>query len=277
MRLRLLAVVLGLLAAGCAARGESALPEPGPLPLPGAADQPAAPDPASFPVTADPRPIVLIGPPLTQVRNAGSEQEKIAAGSGRFTFGGVEPPAPGPVSVELPDGTATFPVIGVRDALTAMSANGRGGEPLEFASVELGTAEFHTDRGRRELPAWLFGTALGSAWAWPAITPDAFWRLGEVRHALDQAAFADGVQLEVQLPAPAPPCPGDEPTVIEPVVEEGATAVRIGVRTVGGGGAGDCVRDAMYRSQTYTVTLREPLGARLLVDDNGGVFAVSTR
>ncbi|MFE2755278.1 hypothetical protein ACFXGA_25075 [Actinosynnema sp. NPDC059335] len=277
MGLRFLALALALLAAGCAARGESALPDlPEQRAMPGAPGRTAGPDPASFPVTASPRPIVLIGSPPALVRTAGSEQEKVAAGSGRFTFGGVEPPTPGPVSVRLPDGPATFPVIGVREALTAMSADGRDGDPLEFVAVELGTAEFPTDRGRRELPAWRFSTALGSVWAWPAITPDAFWRLGEVGFALDQGAVADGRQLEVQLPAPAPPCPGEEPTVLEPVVEEGATAVKVGVRTVSGGG-GSCVRDAMYRSQTYTVTLAEPLGARLLVDDNGGVFAVATR
>jgi hypothetical protein len=275
MRLRLLA--LGLLLAGCAGTPSAVHPvAPGALTAPGA---PTAPAPVDFPVSAVPRPIVLIGSPWEPLETVGSEAEKVAVGNGRFTFTGGEPATPGLMSVELPDGPATLPLIGVRaavDAVNAMAEDGPQGSPLELVSAELGTAAFRTDRGELELPAWRFRSSFGSVWAWPALTPEAFWRLGEVGFATHHAATFDGVELVVQLPDPGPPCPGEEPSASEAVVTEGAAFVTVGLRTTGGG-TGTCARDAMYRSKPYTVKLKEPLGARLLVDENNGVIPVAVQ
>lgn len=267
MRLRLLA--LGLLLVGCAGTPSAVLPvDPG-----------TSTAPVDFPVTAVPRPIVLIGPPWVQLEGVGSEEEKVAAGNGRFTFTGGEPAVPGLVPVELVDGPATLPLIGVReavDAVNALSEDGPQGPPLELVSAELGTAEFRTDRGGLELPAWRFRSSFGSVWAWPALAPEAFWELGRVGFSTHHAATFDGVELVVQLPDPGPPCPGEEPAVSEPVVTEGAAFVMVGLRTTGGGG-GNCARDASYRSKPYTVKLKEPLGARLLVDEHNGVIPVAVQ
>ncbi|WP_367135930.1 hypothetical protein [Saccharothrix sp. HUAS TT1] len=279
MRLPLSAVVLGVLLAGCAqpiGPGAQVPPVWTTTATPGEPVRPATPDPEGFPVAAVPRPIVLIGPPLELVDPVGSEQEKVAAESGTYSFTGAEPPTPGPTSVPLPGGAATLPLIGVRDALAAMSAGGRGGEPLELVDVELGTARFPTDRGGLELPAWRFRSGFGSVWAWPAVAPTAFWHLGGIPHALHRAVTSDGVELEVELPAPPLPCPGQEPITTEVVVVEGATSVKVGVRQPGPDGVG-CARDAMYRSEKRTVTLKEPLGARLLVDEQNGVVPVEVR
>ena len=278
MRLPLLVLAVGVLLAGCARPASPGDPAP-PLwntTATGTHGMPAAPDPVDFPVAAVPRPIVLIGSPLVPVDLVGSEDEKVTAGSGRYSFTGVEPPTPGPTPVALPDGTATLPLIGVRDAVTAMSAGAREGEPLELVSAELGEADFQTDRGGLRLPAWRFRSGFGSVWAWPAVAPEAFWHLGEVRHAPHRATTSDGVRLEVELPAPPTPCPGEEPTAVEPVVTENAASVKVGVRMTGGDG-GDGARNAMYRTQLYTVELKEPLGARLLVDDDNGVLPVGVR
>ncbi|MFJ6672136.1 hypothetical protein ACIQMJ_13595 [Actinosynnema sp. NPDC091369] len=271
MRLRLSAAVLGVLgvlATGCAGTDRAAAPlTTSDLPTSTAAPTgPAAPGSlgADFPVTADPRPIVLFEPKLVTAEWVGSGQEKLAQGHG-YRFTGVEPPTPGPVPVVLPDGPATFPLIGVRDALTAMSVGAREGEPAELVDVELGTAKFTTDRGPLELPAWLFRSSFGSRFAWPALTPEAFWKRGEPVVGTHHARTADGVELEVELGAPDTPCQGDEPSTKEPVVTETETAVVIGVRTVGT--VGDCARNAMYRFQYYPVRLAEPLGARLLVHE----------
>ncbi|ONI83428.1 hypothetical protein ALI22I_33490 [Saccharothrix sp. ALI-22-I] len=268
MRLRLLA--LGVLLAGCGSTGA-------PVPPAWAPSTPTTPAAVDFPVAAVPRPIVLMGPPLVNVVGYGSDAEKVAASSGRFSFTGAEPATPGPTSVFLPDGRATFPLIGARDAVAAMSADRGEGMTLELVSAELSTVVFQTDRGALELPAWKFRTPSGSVLAWPAITPDAFWKFGEVRYALHHATTTgDGVQLEVELPAPTPPCPGEAETVTETVVVEAATSVTVGLRTVSEGD-GNCARDAMYRTRTHTVRLKEPLGARVLLDENNGVIPVTTR
>ncbi|MCE6997889.1 hypothetical protein LZG04_24265 [Saccharothrix sp. S26] len=276
MRLRLSALAVGaLLLVGCASKTPPTLPVDHGTSTQTATSTVPPPPPADFPVTAVPRPIVLFAPKLVTVRWAGSEQDKLSGGNG-YRFTGVEPPTPGPAPVVLPDGPATFPLIGVRDALAAMSEGARGGEPTEIVGVELGAAAFTTDRGPLELPAWLFRSSFGSLFAWPAVTPDAFWKRGEVIAGSHHAKTSDGVRLEVELGAPETPCEGDEPSTKEAVVTETGTAVVVGVRTIGT--VGDCARNAIYRPQYYPVTLAEPLGARLLVfaDDNSVIPVTSS-
>ena len=273
MRLRPLIVVLGLLAAGCAGADRAAAP----LQIESDLPTSAAPVPAGvdFPVHAVPRPIVLLPPKLVTAEWSGSGQEKLAMGSG-YRFTGVEPPAPGPTEVVLPDGPATFPLISVRDAMTGMSADAREGEPMELVGAELGTAVFNTDRGELELPAWRFRSVFGSVYAWPAVTPDAFWKQGEAIPGSQHARTSDGVRLEVELGAPFPPCRGDEPSVREAVVTETETSVVIGVRD--SGPVGDCAHAAIYRYQYYPVTLSEPLGSRVLVyEKDNGIIPVTSR
>jgi hypothetical protein len=273
MRLRLLVVILGVLAAGCARVDHAAAP------LLLESDPPTStasvPAGVDFPVDAVPRPIVLFTPKLVTVEWMGLEEEKLTHGHG-YRFTGVEPPTPGPAEVVLIDGPATFPLVGVRDALAGMSAGTREGEPLELVSAELGRAAFRTDRGDLELPAWLFRSAFGSVYAWPALTPDAFWKQGEAIPGAQDAKTSDGVHLEVELGTPYPPCPGDEPVVREPVVTETETSVVIGIRDTGP--VGNCAHRLIYLFQYYPVTLSKPLGARLLVfEKDNGIIPVTPR
>jgi hypothetical protein len=278
MRLRLLAPAVGaLLLVSCASESPTLPIDPG---HPGTSTDTAtatsaapAPAPADFPVDAVPRPIVLVGPVPVTDEWQGQEKEKLAQGQG-YRFTGAEPPTPAPATVRLPDGPATLPLIGVRDALTGMGAGAREGEPLELVAVELGTATFGTDRGGLELPAWRFRSAFGSVYAWPAVTPEAFWQWGAVKASFQRATTTDGVRLEVELGAPDPPCEGHRPETKEVVVTEGETSVKIGVRVVGGP-PGECAQAAIYRAQYYPVTLSEPLGARLLVLEDDSVIPVT--
>ncbi|ROP40471.1 hypothetical protein [Saccharothrix texasensis] len=269
MRLRPSVVVLGsiLAVAGCAGVDRAATPT-----LPIGSDLPAsvAPVAVDFPATAAPRPIVLFQPKLVTVEWQGLEEEKAATG---YRFTGVEPPTPGPTSVVLPDGPATLPLISVRDAVAALPGGGRDGE-VELVSAELGTAAFTTDRGRLELPAWRFRSSFGSVYAWPAVTPEAFWKRGEEIIGSHHARTTDGVRLEVELGAPPTPCRGDAPAVKEPVVTETETSVVIGVRTTGP--VGECARTAIYVPRYYPVTLAKPLGSRVLVfEEDGGIIPVT--
>jgi hypothetical protein len=150
--------------------------------------------------------------------------------------------------------------------------------------VELGAAEFGTDRGPVELPAWLFHAPDSfQPLAWPALKPDAFWRLGDLPHAGDVGdgrLAADGVTLTVTMPAPHPEaCPGDPIYEHDAVFVEGDTAVVIGVsrRTTGtapGVRDGQCGYDMMLRTKEYTVKLAAPLGNRVLITSAGGSVPV---
>lgn len=282
----LLAVPM-LVLAGCA---------PVPDPAPGAAApliaeaSPAADEAArlarfaDFPVDRKPRPILLPGGRVLEY-GYHSGDAKIAMAQGRLKLQAELPDGPATVSAALPDGTFELPAISSRQAYDLLAAVGDPASapdaspaPLLITKVELGTAEFRTDRGPQVLPAWLF-TAPDSfqplAVAAPADT--AFWPVEFTDGVMDSAGLAaDGVTLTLRLPAPGPPCPG-QPTqeyAAEAVETAQAAVVRLRVSDTSPaatpGGAETCVRDAMLRTALYTVRLAQPLGNRVLLRPSGG-------
>ncbi|MEU7530341.1 hypothetical protein AB0A74_31755 [Saccharothrix sp. NPDC042600] len=266
---RLLVLAVTAVLAGCGATHDAASPAP----------LVTGPAPVDFPVTAKPRPIVLLGSRVEVVDGYRSGEEKLGASEGGFEFVGTPPATPEPATVALPDGPAQLSFVPAADVLQAVGApprgKGRQNAPVRLVSAEFGTAEFTTDRGRWPLPAWRFTTEAGSVVATPALSPDLFWRLGEVQPAVTANAGGDGTDLTVSMPAPPEPCPGDEPARNEPVVTESETSVAVTVRTIGK--VGDCPRTLALKLEPYPVKLAKPLGNRLLVDAQGGVVAVTTR
>ncbi|GAA1410171.1 hypothetical protein ACFQZ4_35380 [Catellatospora coxensis] len=277
-----LLAVPALVLAGCA---------PVPAPTPGAAvplvaeASPPADEAArlarfaDFPVDRKPRPILLLD---GRVREYGyhTGDAKIAMSQGRLKLRTELPDSPATVRAALPDGTFELPAISSRQAYDLLAAVGDPASapdaspaPLLITKVELGTAEFRTDRGPRLLPAWLF-TAPDSfqplAVAAPADT--AFWPVEFTDRVMDQAGLAaDGVTLTLRLPAPGPLCPGQpvREYAAEAVETAQAAVVRLRVSTAfpaaTPGGAESCVRDAMLRTALYTVRLAQPLGNRVLL------------
>jgi hypothetical protein len=211
--------------------------------------------------------------------------------TGRFELDAVLPTGPPAASnVRLPDGQFRLRVIPAAEAYQRVSGFGQPGNapgadptPLRITRVELGTAPYDTDRGRLDLPAWLFHAPDSfEPLAWPALRPDAFWRLGELNYpGLEASLAADGVTLTVTLAAPHPQaCPGDPIYRHTPVVVEGRTAVAVGVRrevvaVESGPRRTDCGYDMMLRSQPYTIGLAAPLGNRVLVGSDGSPTSVT--
>lgn len=263
VRLRLL-LLCALLLAGCGVNSSEA----GRLPPTGSA--PARP--VDFPVDRRPRPIVLLGGQFAVERGFASDEEKLSAMSGSYELVGPPPPTPDPAPVALPDGTVTLPVLGAAEAVAAMSKPSDR-PPVRLVGVEFGTRWFRTDRGSLELPAWRFTTESGSTLARQALDPSAFWPASP--SPFGARAGADGLELEVTMPAPPRQCPGHPPVTAEAVVTEWATSVAVGTRITGE--VGDCAQTADLRLQTYRVALSAPLGARLLVDEQGGVVEVAKR
>ena len=137
-----------------------------------------------------------------------------------------------------------------------------------------------TDRGPLVLPAWLFTVQDGLApIAVVAVAPSAFWHFEEDRWGAssDPARLAaDGRTLTVPVPQTTS-CTGELPDV-QGVSIEWSTAVAVaGWAPVEPTGPQDCAAPLVMRFMDVTVTLKEPLGGRVLLDAQGNVMSVVTK
>ncbi|MGN6679142.1 MAG: hypothetical protein ACTHKL_15370 [Streptosporangiaceae bacterium] len=223
-----------------------------------------------FPVSEQPRALVMSGPMTRFERGFQSAEAKLA-----FLYGDIESAVP------LPDGL-----------LAVLRANGpepwpgqKGwSRPLLITEANAVSAEFGTDRGRREFPAWRLGG--------PEVD-GAFW-------VLDPAIAA----TRWQPPEPAPPKPfdgephrggsavlegddrtlhfsftGGEPAFFEypsaQVIETDQAVVVLPVeRYVGPPGPGWLAMRGFGR--TVKIGLSRPLGERVIVDFDASPVPVAT-
>jgi hypothetical protein len=206
---------------------------------------------ASFPVDADPRPLVLLGERVNVKEGFTDDDGKIAFIEGRVDADGKVPPE-------------------AAEAFAQLAKPAEGNPRIKVLSVHKGTAAFPTDRGGRDLPAWIFELTqtLGPV-AVLAIKPEY-----EAGYATFQAKVsADGVTLTVTMAKASPPCPGEPRITLEPQWLESATAVAVGLKQVIGpvepGEKGNCAHDAALHMAEYPIRLDRPLGNRVLVDSHG--------
>lgn len=280
---------------GCGIPGPAQPEAQPPNPQPSGVDPDVLAAWKTFPVTRQPRPIVLIGS-LPWV-SFGTGYGKLATYSGNFALATTLPePTTDTADVALPDGVTRLALTPARQAYDALihhpdlrhpSAGTAAGTPLMITRVALGEATFRTDRGDIELPAWRFSTADDSAtMAWPALTPSAFWSPGAARQGVGaypptfHTGSAHGRTVTVTFNLPADPCPGEPVYRYDPVAVESSTAVAVGLRAVqvSAGTPGrfsGCVQDAMLRTTSRTLTLAQPLGDRVLVGDTGDPVSVA--
>lgn len=293
-----LVLVVAVLLAGCGSGHPVAAPGgPSGSAADGRAAPPSGGDPAaalakwrSFPVSADPRPVVLVGgaviDPATGFRTGDG---KLAYVSGAF-----EP------AVALPSTPATsagYALITARAALDRLRAAGGKQSvphPVRIVGVSLGQVSFDTDRGPRTLPAWRFtlDTATDPAWVL-AVAPKYLWPVAAAGSPDRGATLsADGRTVTYRFygtPAGPPPCG----TGYAADVAESGTAVVLGVREVAsdspGGSAsglasgvapsGSAVQGctAIGALRAVTATLGSALGARVLLTSDGTPVAVVGR
>jgi hypothetical protein len=208
---------------------------------------------AGFPADQEPRPLVLLGP---AARPGGfpDGQTKLA-----FLRGVVQ------AAPDFPD--AVLQVM-------RREPGGYTGAPLRLTKATLGTAEFATDRGRQELPAWRVRAKH---------VPEPIW-------VLDPAI----VQLTWQPPGPEPVSWQGSAATLDPdgctltmtftgsphvnypdvdVLESGAAVALLPVPTP--------LRPGWYttlgQGRVVTVTLDRPLGSRILLDERGSPVMVTSR
>jgi hypothetical protein len=244
-----------------------------------------------FPVSAKPRPVIIIGEVPT-VEGFTTGEAKMGAMQGSYLLGTVLPKTvPATVEVMLPDGPAELPVIDAVQAWEAIRTAPRTTQidpsvpPLKVTKVELGTAQFWTDRGQVLLPAWNVTVVDGlGPISWPALRPDMFWKLGAIPYpyaGYDSTVSADGCSLSVAMVGQPRIYPGERIIHIEAAVLEGETAVAVGPRAIDTGrvepGEFQPNRPRMLglRIDRYVVSLTRPLGARVVVDPNGTPIPVT--
>jgi len=234
---------------------------------------------ADFPVSASPRPLVLTSGTVSGPASGFATGEaKEAFASGAFTE-----PTPFPVG---PDRAAGYPVVTARTAFEAMRADGSPilgapspPTPLVVTAIQLGSASFDTDRGVRDLPAWLFSFRdVHDPAAVLAVAPSEQYPVppgAEHVGNLGAQVSPDGRTVTVRFTgAPAGNGPCTEDYTIDHLSSD--TAVAVIVRTTRAKAPGAlCLLVGHPREVSLTLPL--PLGDRVLVQAPSGAPVVVDR
>jgi hypothetical protein len=231
---------------------------------------------ADFPVNASPRPLVLTGPAILDPREGfPTGDAKLAYTDGEFDLKTTLPTGPSTV-----DGQ---PVDTAAQALAELRSLGDSKHPerspLQITEVTFGNGTFSTDRGTRSLPAWIFHfTNVVNPALVLAIPPTDRWPLADMpknNGSYDSVSISrDGSQITLTFigaEAGTGPCQAEYTADIK----ESATAVLISPPRElphSGRDPGQC--DLRGFDRTVTLTLRSPLGNRVVVNSQGVPLAV---
>jgi hypothetical protein len=216
----------------------------------------------SFPVGRDPRPLVMTGSVTWFEGGFRSGEAKLA-----FLYGDVE------AAVSLPEDVLELLREGESGPLPDPGER-RWPSPLLITEATSGSAAFHTDRGRREFPAWRLGgpdvdghfwvldpAVAASRWKPPEPAPPRPFQ-GQPHRSGSAVIEPDGRTLRFTFV-------GGVPTLFDypaaEVIETDQAVVVLPVeRYVGPPGPGFVA--ALGCGRTVTVTLARPLGRRVVVD-----------
>jgi hypothetical protein len=232
---------------------------------------------AKFPAQEHPRPLVLLEGLVNAPASGFTASDISVADNDKEAFDAGAITTPG----SLPSGPPNaggYPIINAASALDRIRESGSGtaSTVVTTTGVRLGTASFLTDRGTVELPAWLVSfrgvtdpaqvLAVDPALLFPAPDPAAVATIGA-------ASTPDPRTLTLTFPgarAGTGPCTSD----YHAHVTESAVAVAVAIdETPHGPSTTPCY--LMAYSRQVTVTLSQPLGARVLVDEKRGNAPVS--
>jgi hypothetical protein len=226
---------------------------------------------SAFPANAKPRPLVLTGPPVADPASGFPNGDAKLA----YLEGAVNLPAALPSG---PAAAAGFPLISAREATGVLRSVAAKGPPvtgrLTVTGVRLGTAVFHTDRGPRRLPAWLFGLAgVRDPAGVLAVAPSRIFtpaRRPANPHPFVGSALLgrDGRTLTVEFTGAGS---GTGPCTASYTLDRAisSTAVAVAVQEHKRDGTALCA--AVGYPRRVTVVLPAPLGGRVLVDAASGV------
>jgi hypothetical protein len=234
---------------------------------------------ADFPVTAQPRPVVVVGPDYRPPDFGGErgDEKDLAFTLGRWNV---------PKRMTLPPRSADgYAIRYVGAVLEEMRANlERTASPEQVAAgLTLGTAEersvrpivtgaklqkasFTTDRGVRSLPAWVVNfRGQDRPLVVLAIDEPNRFAAQTSEHAENQLRVSpDGLVLTYGFTG-APPGRGPCEAEYEPVVLESPTAVAVGARRYLAKAADETGCGPADHPRTVSIQLTQPLGERVVV------------
>lgn len=231
---------------------------------------------AGFPVGSSPRPIVLVGGSVLDPEYGFPDgASKIAYGNGEINAPATWPPSPG--------SSMGLAIIGAPAAFkTLTTPNGVLGTPppLSTSGVQLGSATFLTDRGNRNLPAWLFSlSGVQHPAEVLAVSPSAIYSAPILKGRSDLAEMSatigvDDRTMVVRFPGAAAgtgPCTADYTLSIA----ESKQAVAVAVIEHPHPGGQIC--DSVAYPRQATAKLDSSLQARVVVDSaSSGPVTVTT-
>jgi hypothetical protein len=231
---------------------------------------------ADFPVTATPRPLVLVGPQV--IDPAGgfrSGEDKEAYGNGAIDFPASWAMAP----AEAGGYKIVSAGLAARPLAPAAKVGGSAPGRLRVTAVRLGTARFTTDRGELSLPAWLFSfDRVADPATVLAIDPSERFTSPTGGAASPGAGAAkmsaDGRTLTVSYIGGQPGtggCAGDQ-TAAAVETRTAVAVVFTPVPTPPDPSGYACPAIGVIR--TTTVTLARPLGPRVLITPAGDPYPV---
>ncbi len=230
----------------------------------------------SFPVHANPRPIVPLGEGMVLAPATGfrTEDQKLAFTEGRFVLG-----------TALPPGSLT-----AFRRLTATGAPGRDQvPPLLITGVRLGAATFLTDRGKARLAAWEFSLrGVDAPASVLALAPAEVFRPPAL-HRFDPpgpgSSIADsatespsGTTIKLSF-AGAPPGTGPCEANYRAGAVASRRAVAFTITTIAAPVPPGQACPALAAIRTVALHLTKPLGARVLISaaDGGAVPVTPAR
>jgi hypothetical protein len=224
---------------------------------------------ASFPVTANPRPLVITQSGI--LVRFDDQVAKLAFSAGAFTLQTTLP-----TTTTSPSGTS---VISAADAFAQLRAQGSGtaATTLVITGAALTTTEFATDRGATQLPVWSF-TIAGVTGPVMVLAVPASSRWATLENPSGTTATITGNTLAVTFYG-APPISGGCGADYSVKTTSSDTAVVLAFTETGPPSTSKSAIacPALAAQRTVSVTLASALGNRVLTDTTGGPIAVTQK
>lgn len=232
---------------------------------------------SDFPASANPRPIILFGDAVEHIQPSGFSADpprKLAWTCNKLALGtDVSLSTVALSAATISAATAWSQLMNERSASENKAPECAQMAPFTVTSARLSEAGFPTDRGTRQMAAWLFDIPeIGGYVGYVALHASSFWRGGVLAQGRSARESGDGLTLKVPVGNPGTgPCD----TQYTASVAESSVAVAVAVKGTPNAPSDRPVAcPAILRLGYMNVALGSPLGGRVLLDEKGEVGMV---
>jgi hypothetical protein len=179
---------------------------------------------------------------------------------------------------------ATYPALSAAAAFAALtqppaqtSLDCATVPPLKVSGARFGIFEFPTDRGKAQISTWMFTVSgANGEIAYPAVAAPSVWNADLMHGLLDTGTTvsADGRFLTFGFwgaPSSSGPCGA----TYAAAVAESQSAVAVAIQEIPNASSGDAVVcPAVAQQRSVEVALANPLGGRVVLDNNANAVSV---